>query len=108
MLTCNRYFYYNSWWTKDDNKSMDNYKGEHTTDVIQKKALDMLDDAASTGDQFFMMVAPGKQGPPQSYNVPLLINNSGTTSRSATWCSTSACASEVVCLFTFLKPMRRH
>jgi hypothetical protein len=47
---------------------MDNYEGEHTTDVIQKKALDMLDDAASTGDQFFMMVAPGRQGQPQSYN----------------------------------------
>jgi hypothetical protein len=47
---------------------MDNFKGEHTTDVIQKKALDMLDDAASTGDQFFMMVAPGKQDPLPSYS----------------------------------------
>ena len=36
------------------------YDGTHTTDVTNKKALDMIDEAASDGKQFFMMVAPGE------------------------------------------------
>ena len=35
------------------------YKGIHTTDVIEDKALRMLDDAIQSNNQFFMMVAPG-------------------------------------------------
>lgn len=36
------------------------YDNIHTTDVTNKKALDMIDEAANDGNQFFMMVASGK------------------------------------------------
>ncbi|KAK5173343.1 uncharacterized protein LTR77_002024 [Saxophila tyrrhenica] len=52
------YYYYDSWWSNNGNGGYNEYKGTHTTDVTQEKALSMLDDAASSGDQFFMMVAP--------------------------------------------------
>jgi N-acetylglucosamine-6-sulfatase len=51
------YFYYDSKWT-DGFGGSESYKGQHTTDVTQQKALAMLDDAATSGDQFFLMVAP--------------------------------------------------
>lgn len=36
------------------------YSGVHTTDVTERKALAMLDNAAERGGQFYMQVAPGK------------------------------------------------
>lgn len=58
------YNYYNSHWTdRVDAESLADvtpFKGIHTTDVTEQKALAMLDDAADRGGQFFMMVAPGK------------------------------------------------
>jgi hypothetical protein len=52
--------YWNSHWTNGYTDELTGYKGIHTTDVTQTKALAMLDDAAKSKDQFFMMVAPGK------------------------------------------------
>lgn len=56
------YNYYNSSWTNgysSDHKATQ-YPGIHTTDVTEAKALAMLDQAHESGEQFFMMVAPGK------------------------------------------------
>ena len=39
---------------------IEGFKGEHTTLVTEQKALDMLDDAAARGGQFYMQIAPGK------------------------------------------------
>lgn len=55
--------YLNSEWTNDANAAssgdVTQYPNTHTTDVTNKKALDMIDEAASDGKQFFMMVAGG-------------------------------------------------
>ena len=40
------------------------YDNVHTTDVTNQKALAMIDEAAASGNQFFMMVAPGKTDSP--------------------------------------------
>ena len=52
------YNYFHSHWTNGYTSKITPYKGIHTTDVLHKKALNMLDEAAEKGDQFFMMVAP--------------------------------------------------
>ena len=52
--------YWDSHWTNGYTDDITGYKGIHTTDVTQTKALAMLDDAVKSKDQFFMMVAPGK------------------------------------------------
>lgn len=52
------YAYYNSHWTTHGKKTITPFIGTHTTDVTQTKALAMLEQAASSGNQFFMMVAP--------------------------------------------------
>ena len=57
-LIKSRYAYYNSRWTNGYTDDLTPFPGIHTTDVTKKKALDMLDSAASSGNQFFMMVAP--------------------------------------------------
>ena len=53
------YNYWNSHWTNGYTNEITGYKGIHTTDVTQTKALAMIDDAANSKDQFFLMVAPG-------------------------------------------------
>ena len=55
------YRYYDSKWTNGYTDDVSSYKGIHTTDVTQEKALAMIEDAATSGDQFFMMVAPGER-----------------------------------------------
>lgn len=57
-LTASSYSYYDSHWTNGYTDVVTPYKGVHTTDVTQTKALAMIDEAAGSGDQFFMMVAP--------------------------------------------------
>jgi hypothetical protein len=56
--------YLHSLWTNGVNAQSTadttQYNGIHTTDVTSKKALDMIDEAANDGNQFFMMVAGGK------------------------------------------------
>jgi hypothetical protein len=56
--------YLHSLWTNGVNAQSTadttQYNGVHTTDVTSKKALDMIDEAANDGNQFFMMVAGGK------------------------------------------------
>ena len=59
------YNYYESHWTNRVNathglKDVDSFPDIHTTDVTERKALDMLDDAAERGNQFYMQIAPGK------------------------------------------------
>jgi hypothetical protein len=51
--------YWDSHWTNGYTDKITGYNGIHTTAVTQTKALAMLDEAAKTNDQFFMMVAPG-------------------------------------------------
>jgi hypothetical protein len=51
--------YWHSHWTNGYTDKITGYDGIHTTEVTQTKALAMLDVAAKTKDQFFMMVAPG-------------------------------------------------
>ena len=74
------YNYYNSHWSDGYSSNVNAYKGEHTTDVTQKKALAMLDDAASSGDQFFMMVAPGTLG-----FIELLLTNADIVQSLRIW-----------------------
>lgn len=53
------YNYYNSTWTLGDSKGgTHNVLGTHTTWVTRDKAENFIDDAADSGEQFFMMVAP--------------------------------------------------
>ena len=54
------YNYFHSHWVNQGDDKVSPYPGEHTTLVTQGKALDMLDDAAQSNEQFFMMVAPGE------------------------------------------------
>jgi hypothetical protein len=54
------YHYYQSQWTDGYTDIITPYDGTHTTHVTQEKALAMLDGAAATGEQFFMMVTPGE------------------------------------------------
>lgn len=61
------YNYYNSHWTNGYTDEVTGFKGVHTTDVTESKSLKMLDDAAKSGDQFFMMVAPGEFFPRKWY-----------------------------------------
>ena len=59
------YNYLNSHYTNKVNAVGDaditGYKGMHTTEVLQQKALAMIDDAANRSGQFYMQIAPGKQ-----------------------------------------------
>lgn len=63
-----------SHWVSQREKKVEDHSGTHTTLVLQEKALDMLETAASSEEQFFMMVAPvaphveveGGQQPPTS------------------------------------------
>lgn len=57
------YYYFQSHWTDGYTDTITAYDGIHTTDVTQEKALAVLDDAAATGEQFFMMVTPGESYP---------------------------------------------
>ena len=50
-----------SHWTNGYTDSITPFPGIHTTDVTQSKALAMIDHAADSKEQFFMMVAPGMQ-----------------------------------------------
>ena len=53
------YNYHHSHWVSQPNASkIHHYPGVHTTYVTKQKALDFLDDAAQSGEQFFLMVAP--------------------------------------------------
>ncbi|KAK3716550.1 hypothetical protein LTR37_006446 [Vermiconidia calcicola] len=55
------YNYHQSHWTNGPNGKVKNYPGVHTTNVLQGKAMKMLDHAAKgakSGEQFFMMLAP--------------------------------------------------
>jgi arylsulfatase A-like enzyme len=54
------YDYFHSRWTNGYTSTITLYDGIHTTNVTQQKALAFLDDAAEKGEQFFMMVTPGK------------------------------------------------
>lgn len=54
------YYYFQSQWTDGETDTITPYDGIHTTHVTQEKALVVLDDAAATGEQFFMMVTPGE------------------------------------------------
>ncbi|KAK5162800.1 uncharacterized protein LTR77_011172 [Saxophila tyrrhenica] len=56
------YNYLNSHYTNKPNAAtaadITGYKGMHTTEVLEEKALAMIDDAASKGGQFYMQIAP--------------------------------------------------
>ena len=54
------YNYFHSRWTDGYTDTITPFDNIHTTNVTQEKALAFLDDAAAMGEQFFMMVAPGK------------------------------------------------
>ena len=53
-----RYSYYHSQWTNGNSDNYTPFDGTHTTDVTEDKSLVMLDKAAESGEQFFMMIAP--------------------------------------------------
>lgn len=85
--------YYNSHWTNAMTNDVVPFIGTHTTDVTQTKALAMLDDAATSGNQFFMMVAPvaphqeswhGIRPPPVPERYRGMFANA-TTPKSANW-----------------------
>ena len=52
------YNYMGSRWVSQRNKKVEDHSGTHSTLVLQKKALDMLEIAGREGEQFFMMLAP--------------------------------------------------
>lgn len=55
------YNYYNTAWTNGDaNSGITSYNGTHATIVTERKALEFIDDAADSKEQFFLMVAPGE------------------------------------------------
>lgn len=53
----------NSRWTSGYTGKTNSYKGTHTTDVTQDKAIELIDHASDSGNQFFMMIAPGTLQP---------------------------------------------
>lgn len=74
------YQYYNSKWSNGYTDNLTGYKGVHTTDVTQEKAIELIDHASDSGNQFFMMIAPGIS---LSYIVnsrTRLTSSSGSTS----------------------------
>lgn len=52
------YDYYQSMWTNGESSELKSFPGIHTTTVTQSKALEKIDHASDSGNQFFMMVAP--------------------------------------------------
>lgn len=52
------YNYFHSHWTNGYTSKITPFDNIHTTNVTQQKALDMIDDAAKAGEQFFMQIAP--------------------------------------------------
>lgn len=51
------YQYLNGWWTRDGGPLV-NHTGQYTTDVLAHKSYAYLEEAHSTGDPFFLAIAP--------------------------------------------------
>lgn len=51
------YNYLDSWWVRDKTIPI-SHKGEYTTDVLHKKAVDYVNEAASKDEPFFLFLAP--------------------------------------------------
>ena len=67
------YNYFHSHWTDGYTDTITPFDGIHTTNVTQQKALDFLDDAAKSAEQWFMMVTPGMRHLHLKCLFPLLI-----------------------------------
>ena len=52
------YNYYHSRWSHGETADILKYDGQHTTEVTEMKALEMIDQAANASNPFFMMIAP--------------------------------------------------
>lgn len=59
LVDPNTYEYFNSTWTNGNGSApLSTYKGQHTTNVTERKALEFIDDAADSREQFFLMITP--------------------------------------------------